>query len=221
MNEITYEDVKNSSEFQTYIQAGDQLLGTMGFTKHDFAHSAKVTETSAHILKEFGYEGRNIELAKIASYIHDIGNMINRENHAQTGALLAFQILKGMGMPPEEIVLVVSAIGNHDEGSGSPVNIVSAALILADKTDVRRSRVRNHDFATFDIHDRVNYAVEKAEVHVTNDSKSILLNLIIDTKICSLMEYFEIFLTRMLLCRKAADFLGAKFELIMNGTKIL
>ena len=162
MNEITYEDVKNSSEFQTYIQAGDQLLGTMGFTKHDFAHSAKVTETSAHILKEFGYEG-----------------------------------------------------------SGSPVNIVSAALILADKTDVRRSRVRNLDFATFDIHDRVNYAVEKAEVHVANDSKSIQLNLIVDTKICSLMEYFEIFLTRMLLCRKAADYLGAKFELIMNGTKIL
>ena len=221
MNEITYEDIKRSKEFQTYIQAGDQLLGTMGFTKHDFGHAAKVSETAAHILKELGHEGRNIELAKIASYIHDIGNMINRENHAQTGALLAFQILRDMGMPPNEIVMVVSAIGNHDEGTGSPVNIVSAALILADKTDVRRSRVRNHDFATFDIHDRVNYAVEKSEVHVDNNTKSIMLNLVIDTEICSLMDYFEIFLTRMLLCRKAADFLGTKFELVMNGTRIL
>ena len=220
-NVITYQDVKNNKEIQTYISSADKILGVSGYTKHDLGHVCKVAETADYILKELGYTGRVLELARIAGFMHDIGNMINRYDHAQTGALLAFQILKDMGMAPEEIFLVTSAIGNHDEGTGQPVNLVSAALILADKVDVRRSRVRNQDFATFDIHDRVNYAVEKADVNVNNDDKSIQLYLTIDTKICSLMEYFEIFLNRMMLCRKAADFLDAKFELVMNGTKVL
>lgn len=220
-NKITYEDVKNNKEIQTYIGSADKILGVAGYTKHDLGHVCKVAETAEYILRELGHTGRILELARIAGFMHDIGNMINRYDHAQTGALLAFQILRDMGMDPEEIFIVTAAIGNHDEGTGQPVNIVSSALILADKVDVRRSRVRNDDFATFDIHDRVNYAVEKAEVKVNNHDKSIQLYLSIDTKICSLMEYFEIFLNRMMLCRKAADFLDTKFELLMNGTKVL
>jgi HD superfamily phosphodiesterase len=221
IHSITYEEVRNNKEIQTYINAADELLGIIGYTKHDIGHVAKVSETAAYILKELGYSERHIELAKIAGLIHDIGNMVNRHDHAQTGAVLAFKILKDMGMAPEEIVLVTSAIGNHDEGTGFPVNLISAALILGDKADVRRSRVRNDDFATFDIHDRVNYAVEQATVHVNDKDKSIQLALTIDTEICSLMEYFEIFLNRMMLCRKAADFLNTNFELVMNGTKVL
>lgn len=220
-NIITYEDVKNNKEVQTYIGSADKILGVAGYTKHDLGHVCKVAEAAKYILMELGHTGRILELARIAGIMHDIGNMINRYDHAQTGALLSFQILRDMGMEPEEIFLVTSAIGNHDESTGQPINIVSAALILADKVDVRRSRVRNKDFATFDIHDRVNYAVEKADVKVNNKDKTIQLYLTIDTKMCSLMEYFEIFLNRMMLCRRAADFLEAKFELIMNGTKVL
>jgi uncharacterized protein len=221
IHSITYEEVRNNKEIQIYINAADELLGIIGYTKHDIGHVAKVSETAAYILKELGYSERHIELAKIAGLIHDIGNMVNRHDHAQTGAVLAFKILKDMGMDPKEIVLVTSAIGNHDEGTGFPVNLISAALILGDKADVRRSRVRNDDFATFDIHDRVNYAVEQATVYVNDKDKSIQLSLTIDTEICSLMEYFEIFLNRMMLCRKAADFLNTNFELVMNGTKVL
>jgi uncharacterized protein len=221
MSIVTFEDVRNNKEVQTYIKAGDELLEIIGYTKHDFVHALKVADTASYILSELGHDERNIELAKIASYIHDIGNMINRSDHSQSGAVLAFHVLRDMGMPPEELAIVLSAIGNHDEGTGSPVNIVSAALIIADKADVRRSRVRNEDLATFDIHDRVNYAVEKSEVKVDVANNIILLDLTIDTKICSLMEYFEIFLHRMMLCRKAADFLNYKFELDMNGMKIL
>lgn len=218
---ITYEDIKNNKEIQTYIKSADKILGIAGYTKHDLGHVGKVAETAAYILKELGYEGREIELAKIAGFMHDIGNMINRQDHAQTGAVLAFKILKDIGMDPEEIFMVTSAIGNHDEGTGQPVSTISSALILSDKVDVRRSRVRNSDFATFDIHDRVNYAVEKADVYVNKNEKSIQLNLTIDTKICSLMEYFEIFLNRMMLCRKATEFLNTRFELVMNNTKVL
>lgn len=221
MKKITFEDIKNNEEIRTYIQKGDEVLGAIGFTKHDFGHAGKVAEAAGSILKELGYSEREIELAKIAGYIHDIGNMVNRVDHAQTGAILAFNILTRIGMDPEEIALVVSAVGNHDEGTGSAINTTSAALILADKTDVRRSRVRNTDFSTFDIHDRVNYAVEKAEVHVNGISRTILLDMTIDTEISSPMEYFEIFLTRMMLCRKAADFLGASFQLSMNGNRLL
>jgi len=220
-NIITYEDVRNNKEIQTYISSADEILGIAGYTKHDLGHVSKVAETAAYILDALGYNGRNLELVKIAGFMHDIGNMINRHDHAQTGALLTFQILKDMGMDPQEIFLVTAAIGNHDEGTGQPVNLISSALILADKVDVRRSRVRNDDFSTFDIHDRVNYAVEKSDVYVNKDDKLVQLSLTIDTKICSLMEYFEIFLNRMMLCRKASDFLNTKFELVMNGTKVL
>lgn len=221
MSLITFEDIKNNKEFKTYIQAGDEHLRIKGYTKHDFGHVTKVAETAGEILQNLGFSKREVELAKIAAYIHDIGNMVNRQEHAQTGACLCFNILTRLGMDPEEIAIVVSAVGNHDEEVGCPVNPPGAALILGDKTDVRRSRVRNTDFATFDIHDRVNYAVEKAEVKVDGVNRSIDLVLSIDTTICSLMDYFEIFLSRMLLCRKAADFLNAKFNLIINGTKML
>lgn len=221
MGILTYEDIKNNEEIQSYIQWADRLLEVLGITKHDTGHVTKVADTASKILKELDYDERTIELAKIAGYIHDIGNMINREEHAQTGAVLCFNILTRLNMPPDEIALVVSAVGNHDEGTGSAVNSISAALILADKCDVRRSRVRNIDFSTFDIHDRVNYAVEYSEVRVDKENGSILLDLKIDTTIVSLMDYFEIFLTRMTMCRKAANFLSLKFELVMNGTKII
>lgn len=221
MSLITFESIKNNKEFKTYIEAGDKHLAVKGFTKHDFDHVTKVAETAGYILKSLGYSKREIELAKIASYIHDIGNMVNREEHAQTGACISFDILSRLGMEPGEIAIIVSSVGNHDEGSGCPVNPVSAALILADKTDVRRSRVRNIDFATFDIHDRVNYAVEEGNVKVDSVNRNIDLIMKIDTSICSLMDYFEIFLSRMLLCRKAADFLNSKFNLIINETKML
>lgn len=218
---ITYEQVKNNKEFKTYIEMGDVLLGVKGYTKHEFGHVGKVADTAGNILSKLRYSNREVELAKIASYIHDIGNMINRDEHAQTGAILCFNILTKMEMDPEEIALVVSAVGNHDEGTGSPVNPISAALILGDKTDVRRSRVRNTDFSTFDIHDRVNYAVVESTVNIDSEERVVQLNLTIDTSICPIMDYFEIFMGRMIMCRRASDFLDSKFELIMNGTKIL
>lgn len=221
MSLITFQDIKNNKEFKTYIEAGDEHLRLKGYTRHDFGHVTKVAETAGSILENLGYSEREIELAKIASYIHDIGNMVNRQEHAQTGACIAFQILTRLGMEPEEISIVVSSVGNHDEEVGCPVNPVAAALILGDKSDVRRSRVRNTDFATFDIHDRVNYAVEEGNVKVDGANRSIELTLKIDTSICSLMDYFEIFLTRMLLCRKAADFLDSKFSLVINKIKML
>lgn len=221
MSLINFEDIKNNEEIKTYIVAGDEHLGIKGYTKHDFGHVTKVAVTAGDILKNLGFSEREVELAKIASYIHDIGNMVNRHEHAQTGACICFNILTRLGMDPKEIAIIVSSVGNHDEGVGCPINPVAAALILGDKTDVRRSRVRNTDFATFDIHDRVNYAAEKGEVKVDSKSRTIELLLTIDTSICSLMDYFEIFLTRMLMCRKAADFLEAKFILTINETKML
>jgi len=218
---ITFEDIKNNDEFRTYIEMGDKHLGVLGYTKHDYGHVGKVADTAGKILSILGYSDREVELAKISGYIHDIGNMINRDEHAQTGACICFNVLQRLGMDPVEIAIVTSAVGNHDESTANPINPVSAALILGDKTDVRRSRVRNEDFSTFDIHDRVNYAVEKAEVKIDEKKRTVQLDLTIDTSICPMMEYFEIFITRMILCRKAADFLGAKFELTMNGTVIL
>ncbi|GIM28353.1 phosphohydrolase [Clostridium polyendosporum] len=221
MSLITFEDIKNNKEIKTYVEAGDEHLRIKGYTKHDFDHVTKVGETASGILESLGFSEREVELAKISAYIHDIGNMVNRQEHAQTGACICFNILTRLGMEPEEIAIIVSSIGNHDEEVGLPVNPVAAALILGDKTDVRRSRVRNNDFATFDIHDRVNYAVEEANVKVDGVNRSIELVLTIDTSICPLMDYFEIFLSRMLLCRKAADFLNSKFNLIINRTKML
>lgn len=221
MGMITFSDIKNNTEINTYIKKGDELLGVMGFTDHSAVHATKVAETAAKILEKLGYSEKDAELARIAGYIHDIGNAVNRVDHAQTGAVMAFNILSKLNMAPEEIATIVSAIGNHDESTGSAVNPVSAALILADKTDVRRSRVRNKEFVFFDIHDRVNYAVEQSKVIIDEEKRSIELELMIDMKISSLIEYFEIFLTRMIMCRRAADFLNIKFELIANGNKMV
>jgi len=218
---ITYADVKNSAEIKTYISRADQSLKAMGYTEHSFAHVTKCAQTAAMILQRLGFSAREQELARIAGYMHDIGNVVNRVDHAQSGAIMAFRILDHMGMEPEDISVVITAIGNHDEHTAFPVNEVAAALILADKSDVRRSRVRGHDLTKFDIHDRVNYAVEDSEVILNPERREVWLELSIDTKICAVMDYFEIFLTRMMLCRKAADHLGLRFKLRINGLELI
>ena len=218
---LTYEDVKNNSAVRTYIQRADESLTALGYTEHSFAHVTAVAENAAYILSTLGYPERTVELAKIAGFLHDIGNVINRIDHAQSGAVMAFRILDNLGADADELSTIISAIGNHDESTAYPVNEVAAALILADKTDVRRSRVRNGDFSTFDIHDRVNYAVVESSAKLTDDKKAILLCVTIDTEISPVMDYFEIFLDRMLLCRKAAEKLGLKFQLEINGQSIL
>lgn len=220
MSHITYEDVFNNNEFKAYIRKGNELLGVLGYTDHSSGHTVKVAETASEILLHLGYSERETELAKITGYIHDIGNMVNRIDHAQTGALMAFNILTRMGMPPEEIATVVGAIGNHDEKTGLPVSPVCAAIIIADKCDVRRSRVRNNDFATFDIHDRVNYSVESSSLNIITDKRKIQLNVKIDTETCSILDYFEIFIDRMLMCKRAAEFLNVSFEILTNGSKL-
>ncbi len=217
---ITYEDVKANEAIKTYIKAADSSLIALGYTEHSFAHVSKVALDAAHILETMGYTERECELAKIAGYMHDIGNLVNRVEHSQSGAVMAFRILDKMGMDPEEIALVVTAIGNHDEGTGVPVNPLSAALILADKCDVRRTRVRNSDLSTFDIHDRVNYSVESASTDIDRVEGTFSLMLSIDTAISSVMDYFEIFLGRMILCRKAAERLGLAFKLIINNQQL-
>ena len=217
---ITWKEVVNDNAVRTYIQKADESLLALGYTEHSFAHVGKVAEQAGNILKTLGYPEREVELAKIAGYLHDIGNVINRVDHAQSGAVMAFRILDRLGMEPEEISTVITAIGNHDESTAFPVNPVAAALILADKTDVRYTRVRNQDPSTFDIHDRVNFSVKQSEVHVVNASH-IELNLTIDTTVCAVMDYFEIFMGRMLLCRKAAEKLELDFRLVINGQRIL
>lgn len=219
--EITFEAVKNNREVVAYLTAASQMLQVLKYTDHGVGHVTKVSELAAEILEKLEYSRREIELARIAGYIHDIGNAINRVEHAQSGAIMAFGILSKMGMEPEEIAIIIGAIGNHDEDAGIPVSPIAAALILADKTDVRRSRVRNKDQSTFDIHDRVNYAVEKSKVVIDVEKKVITLKMTVDTRICSLMDYFEIFLVRMLMSKRAAEFLGLKFELKANGVKLI
>lgn len=218
---ITFEDIKKDETIKTYIQKADESLIALGYTEHSFAHVTKVAATAADILKKTGHSKEVVELAMIAGYMHDIGNLVNRVEHSQSGALMAFRILKDLGMPPEDIATVVTAIGNHDEGTGVAVNTVAAALILADKTDVRRSRVRNRDITSFDIHDRVNFSVKKSKLDIDTDDKTIILYLDIDTEISSVMNYFEIFLTRMILCQKAAEKLNLTFGLSINGQKLL
>lgn len=218
---LTFQDIKKNDAIKTYIKKADETLAALGFTEHSLAHVGKVADTAGYILKTLDYSEHEIELAKIAGYIHDIGNIVNREEHAQSGAVMAFRLLDQMGATPEENAIIISAIGNHDEGTAVPVNAITAALILADKTDVRRSRVRNRDLATFDIHDRVNYAVEKADVSISDDHKVFRLALTIDTAISPVMDYFEIFLNRMILCKKAAHALDMMFELMINDQKIL
>lgn len=218
---VTYKYIKQNPDIMEYIRRSDKALEAQGYTEHSFAHVEKTAATSAMVLTTLGYDERTVELARIASIMHDIGNVINRADHAQSGAVMAFRLLDNLNMPASEICSIISAIGNHDEGTGLPLDPISAALIIGDKTDVRRSRVRNNDLLTFDIHDRVNYAVEKSELRFSDDNSSIILELQIDTKISSVMEYFEIFMKRMLLCRRAAGFLGVQFEMLVNGSKIL
>ncbi len=218
---ITFQEIKKSEEIKTYIRKADESLTALGYTEHSFAHVGKVAETAGYILQTMGYSDREAELAQIAGYLHDIGNVINRIDHAQSGAVMAFRILDRMGADAEDTATIITAIGNHDEGTSYPVNPVAAALILADKTDVRRSRVRSKSTVEFDIHDRVNYSVTESAVEINAEKTEIVLTLTIDTAYCSLMDYFEIFLGRMVLCRKAADKLGLKFRLVINGQSML
>lgn len=218
---VTYKYIRENADIMEYIRRADDELKVLGFTEHSFAHVERVAHTAGTLLEELGFDERTVELAKIAGMMHDIGNVINRIDHAQSGAVMAFRLLDNMNMPASEISQIISAIGNHDESTGQPLNPISAALIIADKTDVRRSRVRNNDLLTFDIHDRVNYAVERSVVHLNESKTTVILELTIDPKISPVAEYFEIFLQRMLLCKKAAQFLGLKFELIINGTTVL
>ena len=218
---ITYEALKHNEAIRTYIIKADESLGALGYTEHSFAHVCQSAQTAAYILETLGYDAHDVELAKIAGYLHDIGNLINRTAHSQSGAIMAFRLLSDMGMDPADVATVATAIGNHDEGTGVPVNPVAAALILADKSDVRRSRVRNQDKSTFDIHDRVNYSVEKSALEISGDRTSIKLSLTIDANYGSVMDYFEIFMQRMLMCRRAAEKLGLKFRLTINDQQLL
>ena len=218
---LIYEEIIKNEAIKTYITRADESLGALGYTEHSFAHVMHVAETAGYILQTLGYDTRTVELAKIAGYLHDIGNLVNRRDHSQSGAVMAWSILNDMGCDPAEVATIVTAIGNHDEGTGVPVNAVAAAMILADKADVRRSRVRNKDFSTFDIHDRVNYSVKKSALKINEDKTLVKLKLTIDTRYRSLMEYFEIFMQRILLCRRAAETLGLQFKLIINEQPLL
>lgn len=217
---MKYEEIRNNEEIRGLLKKGNANLGVLGFTDHSTAHCALVAERAADILKKLDYDEHTIELAKIAGFMHDIGNAINRSHHAEYGAILAYNILKDLDMPLNDRLTVVSAIGNHDEKDGTAVDAVSAALIIADKTDVRRSRVVSPK-EEFDIHDRVNYAVTDADVEIDKENKIITLKLEVDENICTMYEYFEIFLGRMTMAKGAAEVFGAKFKLIVNGSKVL
>ncbi len=221
MSVVTLEQVKSDPEVRTYVECANQYLGALGFTEHGLRHVALVAQIGHSVLSHLNLPEREQELVAIAGYLHDLGNVISRENHGQTGALLAWQILHRLGMTPDELALVASAIGNHEEQYGQPVNHVAAGLILADKSDVHRTRVRNRDVARFDIHDRVNYAVDHSFVRVDAERRTIALQLHIDTSISPVMDYFEIFLTRMIMCRRAAAFLGCEFQLDVNGSRLV
>ena len=218
---ITFEQIKADPSIRTYIQRADESLVYLGYTEHSFAHVGRVAETARYILITMGYSEREAELGQIAGYLHDIGNVINRIDHAQSGAVMAFRILDRLGADAEDIATIITAIGNHDESTAAPVNPIAAALILADKTDVRYTRVRETDPAQFDIHDRVNFAVRSARTYIDDPKESITLEMTVDTQYCSVMDYFEIFMGRMLLCRKAAECLGLVFRLVINGQRLL
>ena len=218
---MTFEEIRRNETINTYIRKADESLKALGFTEHSFAHVTHVAETAEYILRTMGYSEHDIEIVKIAAYLHDIGNLVNRVDHSQSGATMAFRILDNLQMDPEDIATIVTAIGNHDEGNGVPVNAIAAALILADKSDVRRSRVRNEDIANFDIHDRVKYSVEKSLLIINEDHTLITLELKIDTNYGSVMDYFEIFLERMILCRKAAEMIGLHFKLNINDQPLI
>lgn len=218
---ITYEEIRQNEDIRIYISEADESLAALGFTEHSFAHVTHVAEIAGYILETLGYSEREIELAKIAGYLHDIGNLVNRIEHSQSGAVMVFRLLDKLNFNAREIAIITTAIGNHDEGTGVPVNAVSAALILADKSDVRRSRVRNQDVRNFDIHDRVNYSVVKSELKINEAHTLIKLKLSVDTHFSSVMDYFEIFMERMKLCRKAAERLDLKFKLMINEQQLI
>lgn len=218
---LTYEKLTQSEAIKTYITRADESLAALGYTEHSFAHVMRVAETAGYILEAMGFDARTVELAKIAGYLHDIGNLVNREDHSQSGAVMAWSILNDMGCEPAEIATIVTAIGNHDEGTGVPVNAVAAALILADKSDVRRSRVRNRETMAFDIHDRVNYSVKKSVLKINEERTIVKLKLTVDVQYGSVMDYFEIFMDRMILCRKAAEKLNLQFKLIINEQQLI
>jgi len=218
---MTYEEIRKHPEVNALLERGNHNLGVLGFTDHSMSHCVLVAERAAYILRALGYSEREVELAKIAGCMHDIGNAINRSRHAETGAILANDILKATDMPLEDRMVVIAAIGNHDESTGGAKDAVSAALILADKSDVRQNRVRTKDKEKFDIHDRVNYAVTGHNLKVDPVEKKIVLNLQIDESVCTMYEYFDIFLGRMMMCRGAAEMLGARFRLTVNGGKVL
>lgn len=221
MSMISYDQIRQIDAIRTYISQADASLSALGFTEHSFAHVTRVAQIAGYILETLGHDAHTVEMAKIAGYLHDIGNLVNRVDHSQSGAVMAFRILDKLDVPAEDIALIVTAIGNHDEGTGVPVNAVAAALILADKSDVRRSRVRNQDISTFDIHDRVNYSVTKSELKINEAHTLVKLKLMVDTRFGSVMDYFEIFMGRMILCRKAAEKLGLQFKLMINEQQLI
>lgn len=218
---MMFEEIRKNVSIKTYIEKSDKVLEALGYTEHSFPHVLRVSYEAAHILQKLGYSEHEMELAKIAGYMHDIGNLVNRIDHSQSGAVMAFRVLDHLGLATEDISDIVSAIGNHDEGTGIPISPISAALILADKSDVRRSRVRNSDITNFDIHDRVNYSVENSELSIDKENNQIILNLCVDTDFSSVMDFFEIFFKRMMLCRKAAEKLDLQFRLIINDQHLI
>ena len=218
---ITLEDVKNNEEVQAFVQASQKQIKAIGYTEHSYRHIGIVSARTGEILRKLGYDERTIQLGEIAGYLHDIGNCVNRVDHAHSGAILAYNILKEMEMDAEDRTEIVMAIGNHDENTGTAVSVISAALILADKSDVHRDRVVNNNMSTFDIHDRVNYAVTNAELKIDEKARKIVLDLTIDTQICPVLDYFEIFMERTMMSKYAAKFLKIWFEIVINGTKLL
>lgn len=218
---MTFDRIRENAEIRVYMEKGNENLGVLGYTEHAMAHAMRASHTAADILEKLGYSEREVELSRIAGYMHDIGNCINRTDHAHTGAIMAMQILREMGMAPQDVAVVIAAIGNHDEKTGTAVDAVSAALILADKCDVRRSRVRARTQAEFDIHDRVNYAVVGSALTIDGEKKTITLDITLDDGICAVLDYFEIFLERMIMCRRAAEMLNCRFHLTANGSRLL
>ena len=218
---VTLEDVKKNNEVKAFINGAQKQLDALGYTEHSYRHMGIVSSRTGEILEKLGYDEKTIELGKIAGYIHDIGNVVNRVDHAHSGAILAYNILKDMGMPLEDITEIVSAIGNHDEKTGTAVSAISAALILADKSDAHRDRVVNTNMSNFDIHDRVNYAVTDSSLKIDEKQRKVTLKLTIDTEICPVLDYFQIFMDRTMLSKYAAKYLHVMFELIINETKVL
>ena len=218
---MTYNEIKTNSEVKALIRQGNDNLGVLGYTDHSEAHCALVAQRAGSLLQCFGYPEHDVELVKIAAFLHDIGNAVNRSRHAEYGGILAYSILKQTDMPLKDAITVMTAISNHDESTGGAVDAISAALIIADKTDVRRNRVRTKEQTAFDIHDRVNYAVVNSVLSVSSEEKTITLDITLDDAICSVLDYFEIFLERMLMCRRAAEMLGCRFSLLANGSRVL